>query len=786
MQPMLTWLARRVVKDAWFVVITWAILSATLLATALVGSGGGLFSRLEAGSMSIPGTESAAGQQILDSLAGDSVPVTLLVRGVNIRDTEHQEKIVSALAKPRQELAAMSGVEGVVDPFLSSGMLTTSAGRTLASNDLDSFLIVVTVNPNGTAVASPADTEYIHRLNGLVADVEAHLARVPNELRDIEPSATGIVSHKQLVTESIADQSRKDLVTGEMIAIPVALVIVVLVFGGLLAAGMPLIGALVSVACTLGTLYLLSLGISLQSFVVSTVNVLGLGLSIGYALLMMSRYREELARACNTENGADGAGRRRRTRRRDPLVTSCMTATILTAGRTIIYSAATIAISLFGLALMGGGILRSIGLAGGLVVLIAVAAAITLIPAVLVLLGLRMARPSLLERVPLLSGLLHRVGDVSGEQGAFAALARRVHAHPWAVLVACLTVLLVLALPILRLHTLDSTVEQLPVGSSQRVYAQTLNKDYPAMAGQDATVIILGTGERITAFINDEVATLPGVEAVLGQSSAGRFTVAHLDLTGDRFSATAERTVSEIRALKTPADTWVTGQAAGQLDFRATVLRDLPLALGTMFLATFVLLFLMTGSLLVPLKALIVNALSLAASLGAIVWVFQDGHGAGLLGFIPLGGVETAVVVTAGTIGFGLAMVHEVFLLARITEYRRAGHNNDTSVELGLQRSGRVVTFAALIMVAVFLAFVSGDLIAVKEIGLALAVIVALDASLVRILLVPASMTLLGEWNWWAPWWLRRLLAGSRADAAPVSIVNTAAAVSTTAPVTAD
>lgn len=351
---------------------------------------------------------------------------------------------------------------------------------------------------------------------------------------------------------------------------------------------------------------------------------------------------------------------------------------------------------------------------------------------------------------------------------------------------ACLTVLLVLALPILRLHTLDSTVEQLPVGSSQRVYAQTLNKDYPAVAGQDATVIILGTGERITAFINDEVATLLGVEAVLGQSSAGRFTVAHLDLTGDRFSATAERTVSEIRALKTPADTWVTGQAAGQLDFRATVLRDLPLALGTMFLATFVLLFLMTGSLLVPLKALIVNALSLAASLGAIVWVFQDGHGAGLLGFIPLGGVETAVVVTAGTIGFGLAMVHEVFLLARITEYRRAGHNNDTSVELGLQRSGRVVTFAALIMVAVFLAFVSGDLIAVKEIGLALAVIVALDASLVRILLVPASMTLLGEWNWWAPWWLRRLLAGSRADAAPVSIVNTAAAVSTTAPVTAD
>ena len=786
MQPMLTWLARRVVKDAWFVVITWAVLSATLLATALAGWGGGLFSRLEAGSTSIPGTESAAGQQILDSLTGDSVPVTLLVRGVSLRDTEHQEKIVAALARPHKELAAMSGVEGVVDPFLSPGMLTTPAAQTLASNNLDSFLIVVTVNPNGTAVASPTDTEYIHRLNGLVADVEARLARVPDELRDIEPSATGIVSHKQLVTDSITDQSRKDLVTGEMIAMPVALFIMVLVFGGFLAAGMPLIGALASFACTLGALYLLSLGISLQSFVVNVASVLGLGLSIDYALLITSRYREELARARDAENGPDGAGRRRRTRRRDPLVTSCMTATILTAGRTIIYSAVTIAISLFGLALMGGGILRSIGLTGGVAVLIAVAAAVTLVPAVLVLLGRRVAQPSLLERVPLLGGLLHRIGDVSGEQGVFAALARRVHARPWAVLVACLAVLVVLALPVLRLHTVSSTVEQLPAGSPQRVYAQTLSNDYPAVAGQDATVIILGTGERITAFINDEVAALPGVEAVLGQSSAGRFTVAHLDLTGDRSSATAERTVSAIRALKAPADTWVTGQAAGQLDFRAAVLRGLPLALGAMFLATFVLLFLMTGSLLVPLKALIVNALSLAASMGVLVWVFQDGHGAGLLDFVPLGGVETAVVVTAATVGFGLAMDYEVFLLARITEYRRAGRDNDTSVELGLQRSGRVVTFAALIMVAVFLGLVSGDLIAVKEIGLALAVIVALDASLVRMLLVPAAMTLLGEWNWWTPWWLRRLLAGPRADADPVSIVGTAAAASATAPVTAD
>ena len=779
---MLAWLARRVVKDAWFVVITWVVLSTALAITALTGwGGGGLFSRLEAGSASIPGTESATGQQVLDSLAGDSVPVTLLVRGVDLKGTEHRERIVPALAKVHEELAAMSGVEKVVDPFLSPGALATPAAQALVSKNLDSFLIVVTVNPKAAAVVPATDTEHSRRLDDAVDAVETRLMRVPGELHDVEPSATGIVSHKQLVTDSITNQTRKDLVTGEMIAMPVALMIMVLVFGGLLAASMPLVGALASVACTLGALYLLSLGTPLQSFVVNIASVLGLGLSIDYALLMTSRYREELARAYDAGNLPDAADGRPPARRRDPLVVSCMTTTILTAGRTVVFSAVTIAISLFGLSLMGGGILRSIGLAGAVVVLIAVAAAVTLIPAVLVLLGQRVARPSVLERVPLLGGLLHRIGDVSRERGVFAALARWVHARPWTILTACLAVLTVLALPVLRLHTISSTVEQLPADSSQRVYAQTLSEDYPAVAGQDATVIIRGPGERISAFINDEVASLPGVEAVLGQSSAEGFTVVHLDLTGDEASTAAERAVSAIRALKAPADMRVTGQAADQIDFRETVDHGLPLTLGAILVATFVLLFLMTGSLLIPVKALIVNALSLAASMGVLVWVFQNGHGSGLLGFTPLGGLETAVVVTAATVGFGLAMDYEVFLLARITEYRRTGRDNDTSVELGLQRSGRVVTFAALIMVAVFLGFVSGKLIAVKEIGLALAVIVALDASIVRMLLVPATMTLLGEWNWWSPCWLQRLLAGSDADADPASTARTTVPGSVTA-----
>lgn len=284
-----------------------------------------------------------------------------------------------------------------------------------------------------------------------------------------------------------------------------------------------------------------------------------------------------------------------------------------------------------------------------------------------------------------------------------------------------------------------------------------LQEDYPAATEQDATLIIAGAGDSVTDFINDKVATTPGVTSVLKSATAEKYTVVYLDLEGEPSSSTAEQAVSSLRSLPAPADTWITGQAATQLDFRQSVSAQLPWVVGIIILATVVLLFLMTGSLLVPLKALIINTISLVSSLGVVVWVFQGGHGAGLLGFTPIGGVETYVVVTALGVGFGLAMDYEVFLLGRIKEHWDAGADNDAAVERGLQHSGRIVTSAALIMLTVFLGFTVGELLVVKEIGLALAVIVALDATVVRMLLVPATMTLLGKWNWWAPAPLQRL-----------------------------
>nr|WP_300338007.1 MMPL family transporter [Actinomyces sp.] len=757
---MLTWLARRLLKDAWIVVAVWAALAAVLAVLALTGLGGkGLFDRLETDAATIGGTQSAQGEEIISTLTGDAQTVSLLVTGVDISQEATQQAVATALEPVHKELGALVGQTNVLDPFVVPGMLNQPAARVLASKDLDGFLLVVTVDPNGAEVSSPDDHEYQEQVAETVAQVEARLARVPGELREVSATARGIVSDDHLMSAAVSQQVEADLVRGEMIALPVTLVVMVLVFGGFLAAGMPVLGALSSIAGSFGVLWVASTLVDLQSFVVNIVTVIGLGLSIDYALLITSRFREELAQPAEEPRQA-GHGRqarrsRRRSRRSGPLA-QALTTTLTTAGRTVLFSGLTVAISLFSLLLMGTNVLRSIAVASIAVVLIAVAAALTLVPAVLVLLGERLARPSPLGRVPVLGALQRHLGDVTRQEGFFSRLARAVHRAPWLVLGACLLVLVVLALPLRSMHVLTSTTELLPSTSPQRTYLTVLQEDYPATQQQDATLIIAATGQEVTTFINDQVATAPGVDSVLQSATAGQYTVVYLDLAGDGTQAASEQAVQAVRDLAAPADTWVTGQAASQLDFRSAVLSGLPWVLGVIALATFVLLFLMTGSVLVPLKALVINALSLAASIGVLVWVFQEGHLSGLLGFTPIGGVEAYVVVTAVGVGFGLAMDYEVFILARIKEYWDAGADNDTAVERGLQHSGRIVTSAALIMVLVFLGFVTGDLLIIKQVGLALAVIVALDATLVRMLLVPATMTLLGRWNWWAPAPMRR------------------------------
>lgn len=762
---MLSWLVRRVVKDAWFVVVTWAVLAIVLLPASLgIFGGGGLFERLEAGTLSVGGTESAQGDQIISVLSGDGRIVTLMVKNIDISSPETQAQVAEALGPAHTELASLAGATNVFDPFNVRRSLFDSAAQSFGSDRLDGFLVVVSVDPNGTAVASPDDHAYAAEVDRMVERVEDRLKQIPGELSSISPQVSGIVSDDALKTRAINDQMKRDLVPDVLIAVLVPLVMMILILGRVRAAVAPILGALVSLAGSLGILWALSLVMKVQAGAVGVITAVGLSLSIGYGLLIARRYQEELVSAQREEVFDTGEGeivagahRRPRSGRRSSLLVPAMQAALATTGRTMILSGVLVAACMIPLLLMGSDVLRATGLAGIAVVLLCVIVSLTVVPAALSLLGETMRRPAILQRAAAALRSPRPGGEGAvREEGVFSRLASLIHRLPWVVLVAGAVLLVILASPARHLHMLTSTDDLLPAGSDQQAYQQMLVEHYP-VAGQqeDAAVVIAGAGENITSFINSKIAATPGVDKIQRVATANDYTVVYLDLAGPASGGQAEAAVRSLRALEAPADTWVTGQAASQVDFADAVVRSL-LAVGAAMTTVLVMLCLVTGSILVPVKALLVNVLSVAACLGVVVWVFQQGHAAGLLGFTPLGGVEAYAVVTAACVGLGLSTGYSAFSLGRIKERWQEGYDNNRAVELGLQRSGRTLTSMALVMMAVFLGFVTGKTLVVKEAALALALTVAIDAVVVRMLLLPAAMALLGRWNWWMPRALRQ------------------------------
>jgi len=741
-------LARGVIRRPLTTLAVWAVLVVSCLTFALGAVGEGLFSQLHSGEPRIPGAESQEGRDLLTGSSEAGEEVTLLVRGTDLADEEVAAGLAAALIPIRQDVERIEGVAGVIDPFLAPGGPTDPVVASIVSTGRDGFLLIAELEPG------------LDDADGARTAVEERLAEVPRELTDVSPEADGIVSSVDLIVSAVTDQVERDLARGEAIALPLSLLVMVVVFGGFLAAGIPVLGALASIAGGLGVLLGFAQVIELDAVVVNVVTVLGLGLSIDYGLLMVSRYREEAAHVA-ASTASRGLPLRRRQRRNHgrAVVEQAVRQTVTTAGRTVTFSAVTIAIAISALMVFSPDILRSLGAAGVSVVVIALATALTLVPALLVLLGGRLQRPSVLARVPGVHRLVTRLGDVAPEDGAFSRLARGVHRRPWLVILGVVAVLGVLASPVLDLELRNSGTDLLPKSSDQREFIAVLGESYPASASPPVYVVT-ATDVSTAQGWADEVAALPGVTEVTEATAADTGEHAVLGVfveSDDPGGAVATDVVRAIRDLEPGFDTWVAGQAANQIDFTDAIVTGLPLAAGLVGLTIFVLLFLMTGSVLIPLKAIVVNVLGLGAALGVTTWVFQEGHLTGLLDFTPIGGLESYVVAVVVAFGFGLAMDYEVFLLARIKEYWDAGHDNDAAVEHGLQRSGRIITSAALIITLVFLGFVAGELMVIKQVGFALAVTVLIDATLVRMLLVPATMTVLGRWNWWSPAPLRRL-----------------------------
>ena len=614
-------------------------------------------------------------------------------------------------------------------------------------------------SPGGTGlVASDGSAvAFVIDLKRDVVDQDRTVADVKSVLDLLRRDGVGrvLVGGDVVAFDEINTQIQADIAFAELIALPVTLVVMVLIFGGLIAAGLPVLAALASIGVAFLCLLAISTVLDLDPNVVPVTTFMGLGLAIDYSLLMVSRFREER-----------GAGLD---------VHAAVARTAATAGRTILFSGLTVATALSGLFLFAEPIFHGIAAAGVAVVLLAVLAALTLVTALLAILGHRISAPT----APL------------PDDGRFARLGRSVQRRPWTVALLVAGGLLLLGTPVFGVTFANGGAELLPAQFESRQVADALTERFPGGTGTDpVTVVARAPAAELAAWAQRTLADVPaGRVAAVGPpvQLPGGVSVLSVVPTGAAQGEAAKALVADLRADPAPGNGLVTGQAAFLVDFQHSIGQRAPWAFALVAFATLVLLFLMTGSLVVPIKAIVMNTVSLGATFGALVWIFADGHLEGLLGFQGTGAIETWVPVLVFAFAFGLSMDYEVFLLARIKEAydaapmgardgdtpaasrndtaaasrndTAAASRNDSAVRLGLQRSGRIITSAALIVVIVFLGFATAKMLGLKEMGVALAIAVTVDATVVRCLLVPATMTLLGDANWWAPGPLRRLHA---------------------------
>jgi putative drug exporter of the RND superfamily len=675
-----------------------------LVLVAGIGVGGEVFGRLGTGSGVRDDAESVVVSDLLARAGGGGDGLTGLIDGRPADDPAFRAEVAEAV----EDLRAIPGVERVGAPWAAAG--GGAADDPLVAADGRAVLVRV---------------ELATGLGG--GGHDRAVEQVGERLRAVDAPRV-LVGGEAVARDEFQERAREDLERGETLALPVLVVLLFLVFRGIVAALTPLLVAVVAVAGALLILLGVSEATDISAYSVNVVTMLGLGLAVDYSLLVVSRFREE--RAAGLEPPA------------------AIERTLATAGRTVAFSGLTVAASLGGLLVFAEPFLRSLAWGGIGVVLVAMVAAVTLVPALLGLWGRRI-RPSRRG-----SG-----GDGSSDQGLFYRLSRLVQRAAPVIVVLVAALLVLLALPFRHARLENSGLEALPRSSESRQLFETVEARFQD-GGTDPVVVVVESlpGSPLVADYLRRVERLPGVVRVeTRQGTPPQLTVLDVVPDGPSEGAVATRLVEQVRALERPVAAGVTGPAAFLVDYRDSLTGRLPYALALIGLATFALLFLMTGSVVVPAKAIVMNVLSLGASFGALVWVFQDGHLSGLLGFDPPGMVDITVPVLIFVFAFGLSMDYEVFLLSRIKEAWDQTGDNDRAVALGLQRTGRIVTSAAALIVVVFLGFAAGELLTIKEVGLGMAIAVVLDATVVRMLLVPATMKLMGRWNWWAPPALRRL-----------------------------
>jgi uncharacterized membrane protein YdfJ with MMPL/SSD domain len=534
------------------------------------------------------------------------------------------------------------------------------------------------------------------------------------------------------IFDEINTTVQNDIARAESLSMPILLVLLLVIFGSLAAASLPLAIGAIAVLGAFTMLRLLTMVTDVSVFSINIVTILGLGLAIDYALFMVSRFREELPRHATVQDA--------------------LARTMATAGRTVVFSGITVAVSLAALLMFPLMFLRSMGFGGIAAVLVAMVAALTVLPALLAVLGRRVDA----LRMPLPGRFRRRTGAPAAtgqvEHGFWYRLARSVMRRPVAYAAVIGVLLVAFGAPFLSTRWGGVDVRMLPENAPSRIASTTLEQDFPVNATTPIDVVVTGDQTGLPGYL-DAVRAVPGVSAAELIGQRGDTTVVGVGYDAQWGSAQAQDLVRDIRALPEPAgaDVFVGGPTAEIIDQLGGIGRMVPWAALVAISATLVLLFLAFGSVVLPVKAVLMNALSLAASFGVVVWIFQEGHLSDLLGFTATGTLAPGNLVLMLAILFGLSMDYEVFLLSRIREQWDATGNNTAAVATGMQRSGRIITGAALLLVVVIGAFSTSNVAMIKMIGVGMAIAIILDATVIRALLVPATMRLLGRVNWYTP-----------------------------------
>ncbi|MCT7350895.1 MMPL family transporter [Streptomyces sp. 15-116A] len=688
-----------------------SLLAALVLTVLAVLAGSGVADRMGSGGWEDPDTESTYATKALEREFPASQPNFLLL--VDAGDASVDDPAVAAEAKRLTErLAREEGVTGV-------GSYWGTGSPALRAEDGHEALIAARITGDETTMNETLD-------------------RIAPSYRGERGAVDVKIGGPVAVRHEMQTIIQEDLLRAEMIALPVTLVLLVMVFGSAVAALLPLGIGIVAILGTNAVLRGLTEFTDVSVFAMNLTTALGLGLAIDYALFIVRRFREELS------TGAD------------PL--TAVGATLRTAGRTVLFSALTVAVSLAAMLLFPQYFLRSFAYAGIAVVLLAAAAALILLPAALVLLGHRVN--SLDLRRLFRRGRPERAteGAAAVEEGAaWGRTARLVMRRAPFFALGTTAVLVLLGLPFLGVKFGTADDRQLPSSAESHIVQQHIRDGFPGSPGGGLEVLAEGRAtEAQYAAYKERIAGLPDVVRVEGplvKDDSAYFTVLP---EGESVDDPAQRLVGELRAVEAPFDTQVTGAAAVLVDSKDAIAEQLPLAAVFIVLVTLLLVFLLTRSVLIPVQAVVLNALSLTAMFGAVVWVFQDGHLSGLLGFTSPGSIETTLPVLMFCVAFGLSMDYGVFLLSRIKEeYEKTG-DHDQAVRHGLQRTGGLITAAAVILAVVMVAIGTSRVTNTKMLGLGIALAVLMDAMIVRSLLVPSVMRLTGRATWWAPGPLRR------------------------------